>query len=358
MQIASNLCSRRLRRKRSRIEWRHLMSRGLRKALTATLLACGLASAASSLQAQTLEAVNFTLPWLPVGDYAYYAAGVQKGFYRDEGIDLKINRGFGSIDAVTKLSAGAFQVGEVDISAIITGMVKQNTPVRCIAANQTLSPHALLVLEDSGINSLKDLEGKRVATQPGNAMLLYLPLLARSNNFDFSKINVTHVEAAAMAGLLIQGRTDAAAFFATNVDFINRQAAQVGKKVKALRYADYGLRIYGQCMATTEQMIAEKPDMLTRFLRATFKSRLFGRDNPEETIALHVKTFPEVNAADALLSLKAALPYMFNEVTTEDGLGKFNPERLKATFLTVAESQGLDTGYDYAKVVNASVMPK
>lgn len=334
------------------------MTSRLRRAIAGATLAAVTAMLAPAASAQTPDAVTFTLPWLPVGDYSYYTAGVQKGFYREEGIDLKINRGFGSIDAVTKLSAGAFMVGEVDIAAVTAGLVKQNTPVRCIAANQTLSPHALLVLEGVGIDSLKDLEGKTVATQPGNAMLLYLPLIARSNGFDFAKINVTNVEAAAMAGLLLQGRVDAAAFFATNVDFINRQGAQIGKKVKALRYADYGLRIYGQCMAATTQMIAEKPDMLVRFLRATFKSRLFGRDNPEETVALHVKTFAEVNPADALLSLKAALPYMFNEITTEDGLGKFNMDRLKATYLTVAESQGLDMGFDYRKVVDASVMPR
>jgi NitT/TauT family transport system substrate-binding protein len=307
--------------------------------------------------AQTLEPFNFTLPWLPVGDYAYYSAGVQKGFYKDEGIDFKINRGFGSIDVVTKLASGAFTAGEADIAAIISGYVKQQTPVRCIAANQTLSPHALLVLDNVGINSLKDLEGKTVATQPGNAMLLYFPLIAKANGIDAAKVNVTNVEAASMAGLLLQGKVDAAAFFATNVDFINRQASTVGKSVKALRYADYGLRIYGQCLAATETMIKEKPELLKRFVRATFKARLFAVQNPEETVDLHVKQFPEVNPKDALLSLKAALPYMFNENTTADGLGKFNMERLKVTYETVTMSQGLDTTGDATKVIDTSVMP-
>jgi NitT/TauT family transport system substrate-binding protein len=188
-------------------------------------------------------------------------------------------------------------------------------------------------------------------------MLLYFPLIAKANGIDAAKVNVTNVEAASMAGLLLQGKVDAAAFFATNVDFINRQASTVGKSVKALRYADYGLRIYGQCLAATETMIKEKPELLKRFVRATFKARLFAVQNPEETVDLHVKQFPEVNPKDALLSLKAALPYMFNENTTADGLGKFNMDRLKVTYETVTTSQGLDTTGDFTKVIDTSVMP-
>jgi len=320
-------------------------------------LALGLLGFGAAASAQTAEPFNFTLPWLPVGDYAYYSAGVQKGFYKDEGIDFKINRGFGSIDVVTKLAAGTFTAGEADMSAIIAGQVKQGTPVRCIAANQTMNPHALLVLDKNGIDTMKDLEGRTIATQPGNAMLLMFPIIARANKMDAAKVNVTHVEAAAMAGLLIQGKVDAAAFFATNTDFINRQAQVVGKSVKALRYADYGASFYGQCLAATDQMIAEKADLLKRFVRATFKARVFSKENPEETVKLHTKMFPEVKAEDALMSLKAALPYMFNEITERDGLGKFNDQRLEQTYKIIAESQSLDMGYDWKKLVNTSVMP-
>ena len=44
------------------------------------------------------DKVTYQLGWIPTGEYAPYFAGVQKGFYREEGIDLVMSRGFGSGD--------------------------------------------------------------------------------------------------------------------------------------------------------------------------------------------------------------------------------------------------------------------
>jgi NitT/TauT family transport system substrate-binding protein len=326
---------------------------------TAQAIALGIAALSGAALAQPApERMNYTLPWLPVGDYAYYTAGVANGFYREEGIDLTINRGFGSIDVVNKLAAGAFTLGEADISAIIAGRVRQNIPVRCIAANQTMNPHALLVLEGSGINTMKDLEGRSIATQPGNAMLLFFPLIAAANNIDVSRVRVINVEAAAMAGMLLNGRADAAAFFATNTDFLNRQAQQIGRQVKALRYADYGVQIYAQCIAATEEAIAQRGDLLRRVVRATIRARLWARDNPEETARMHVRRFPEVNYDDALMSWRAAIPYIFNANTDRDGQGQFNAALLESTYRTVATAQQLDPGYDWRTLVDTSLLAR
>jgi len=337
-----------------------LLMRSFRQAVRAISLAATLFApwCVPEAAAQTLERVTYTLPWLPVGDYAYYSAGVAQGFYRDEGIDFVINRGFGSIDVVNKLAAGAFTLGEADISAVIAGRARQNTPVRCIAANQTMNPHALIVLEGSGINTMKDLEGRTIATQPGNAMLLFFPLIAQANSIDTSKVRILNVEAAAMAGMLLNGRADAAAFFATNTDFLNRQAQQVGKQVRALRYADYGVQIYGQCIAATEEAIATKGDLLRRVVRATIRARRWAMEHPEETARLHVRQFPEVNANDALLSWRAAIPYIFNANTDRDGDGRFNDALLRTTFETVATAQGLDRNYDYRQLVDTSLLDR
>ncbi|WP_167854935.1 ABC transporter substrate-binding protein [Mangrovimicrobium sediminis] len=287
------------------------------------------------------DVFNFTLPWLPVGDYAYYTAGIALGYYRDVGIDLRVKRGFGSIDATTKLAAGLFDAGEVDIAAVISGRLQQQTPVKCIASNQTVSPGGFLVLKSSGIETLQDLVGKTIATQPGNAMFLYLPMLAAQQGFDATRIQRVNVDNTAMAGLLLRGKVDAAAFLVTNEPFLDRQAQRFGKSVRAIRYADYGLDIYGQCIAAPDEVIANKPDLLRRFLQATLRARRFALENPEETVALHHAAYPEVDPEDALLSLRAALPYMFNPVTEAAGLGQFAPARVQATYDAVVKSQAL-----------------
>ncbi len=298
----------------------------------------------------------FTLPWLPVGDYAYYTAGLALGFYRDEGIDLVVRRGFGSIDATTKLGAGLFDAGEVDMAAVISGRLQQDTPVKCIATNQTITPGGFLVLADSGIDSLGDLVGRTIATQPGNAMFLYLPMLAGQQGFDASRIKTVNVDNTAMAGLLLRGKVDAAAFLVTNQEFLDRQAKRFGKSVKAIRYADYGLDIYAQCIAAPDEVIAQRPDLLRRFLQATLRARRFALENPEKTVELHHAAYPEIDREDALLSLRAALPYMFNPVTDKSGLGRFDMDRVQATYDAVVKAQGLTAGAPLSAIVDSSII--
>lgn len=326
-----------------------VLSRTCRLLLTAFILLPTMAVAEN-------DVLRFTLPWLPVGDYSPYSVGRALGYYEEAGIDLTVKRGFGSIDATTKLAAGLFYVGEVDLAAVISGRLQQDTQVKCIASVQTISPGGFLVLESSGIRTLSDIAGKKVATQPGNAVFLYLPMLAEQYGFDFSSINITHVNATTMAGLLLRKRVDAAGFFVTNQPFLDRQARKTGESVRAIHYADYGLDIYGQCIAAPDDLITQKPDVLRRFLQATLKARLYAQAHPAETVALHRKFYPEINKEDALLSLNAALPFMFNEVTDRIGPGRFDMERVAATYAAVVRSQGLEPTLDTTDFVDASIV--
>jgi len=302
------------------------------------------------------DVLRFTLPWLPVGDYSPYSVGLALGYYDEAGIDLTVKRGFGSIDATNKLAAGQFDVGEVDLAAVISGRLNQSTPVKCIASVQTISPGGFLVLESSGIRTLQDIAGKTIATQPGNAVFLFLPMLAEQQGLDFSSINITHVDANTMAGLLLRKRVDAAGFLVTNQPFLDRQARKMGESVRAIHYSDYGLDIYGQCIAANDQIIAQKPDVLRRFLQATLKARLYAQENPAKTIVLHRQLYPEINQEDALLSLNAALPYMFNEITDRSGPGRFDMERVAATYAAVVQSQGLEPVLEMTEFVDTTIV--
>src|SRR5882724_11659820 len=65
--------------------------------------------------AKALDSVVFQANWLIQGENAYMVAGRDKGFYREEGIDLDIKRGFGSGDTVKKIVGGAATVGTADM---------------------------------------------------------------------------------------------------------------------------------------------------------------------------------------------------------------------------------------------------
>ena len=153
-----------------------------------------------SASPRAADNVHFILDWIPTGEHAAYYAGKAKGFFEDEGIDVRISRGYGSGDTVAKLSGGAGDFGIADIAAVMTARQRQDAPVKTISIVYTHSPHSLFVLESSGIDDFKGLEGKKIGITPGNSHKFYFPKVAERAGTDPNKITWVNMDGAAQAG--------------------------------------------------------------------------------------------------------------------------------------------------------------
>lgn len=326
-----------------------------RLAVALGALAVGSLAATPALSA---DKVAFQANWLIQGENAYMFAGREKGFYTEEGIELSISRGFGSGDTVKKIALGTATVGTADIGAIILARLRENVPVKCITAEYTQSPHSFWVLETSGIRSIKDLAGKRIGTTPGNSHQVYFPLLARANGIDPASVRFVNMEASALLPTLVAERIDAMPGFATVYEIRNKEVAGQGKSMLALPFAGNGLRLYGECQLVAEKTIAEQPDLLKRYVRATQKSLRWAHQNPEEAARIHVRHNPEIPEANILVNHKTFMTgYVFDETAGRLGLGGFDKEQLQRTFNAVVESQQLTTSVDVASIIDTRFLP-
>jgi NitT/TauT family transport system substrate-binding protein len=310
-----------------------------------------------SAPAVAQDKIDFQLSWIPTGQFAAYFAGIANGFYKDEGIDLSILRGPSSGEAVRRVASGAALVGDGDISAIMAGRTREQLNVKCVQSVYTQSPHSLFVLEGSGIGGIKDLEGKSVGTTAGNSHQVYFPLLARMNGVDAAKVKFVTADPTAMGALLLNGQVDAVTQFSINYYFQNQHAERVGKKIKVLPYADYGFKIYSICIHTRDDVIAKRPELVSRFLKATKRSFEWTRDNPEKAAELHQKANPEAEVAGSLGEIRVVLSLVFNQDSERAGYGKFDPDRLQSTWKIVAESQQLDPSLDPNQFVDTRFLP-
>jgi NitT/TauT family transport system substrate-binding protein len=308
--------------------------------------------------AAAADDVHFILDWIPTGEHAAYYAGEAKGFFEEEGINVRISRGYGSGDTVAKLSGGAGDFGIADIAAVMTARQRQGAPVKTISIVYTHSPHSLFVLESSGITDFKGLEGKQIGITPGNSHKLYFPKVAEQAGTDPSKIEWITVDASSMAAMLIAKQLDAAPFYSMHHYYQNKQAEQMGEKIVVLPFVEAGFTIYSGSLFTTEDKIDNDPDQIERFLRAVQKSWRFARDNQQEACELHVQANPEVGVDDCRGSLEATLDFVFNEHSEKTGLGRYDPERLAFTYQAVAEAQGLDPSHDPEDAVDTRFLPE
>jgi NitT/TauT family transport system substrate-binding protein len=326
-----------------------------RRVLPAFLVLLGLVAMPGPAAAE--DKVLFLLDWLPTGEHAAWYAGQGHGIFKKHGIDLSIQRGYGSGDTVAKVAAGAAPFGDADIGATMTARARNGSPVKEIMGVYTHSPHSLFVLKSSGITSFKGLEGKKISITPGNSHKLYFPKVAERAGTDPSKIEWVNTDASAMAGLLISKRVDASPFFAIHHYYQNKAALRAGEEIIVLPFVSVGFAIYSAGIITTDEMIEKNPDLVKRFVAAMLESERWSNEHQDEACKLHVAKNPEVDFDDCQHSLQATMTYVFNEHSDRIGLGKYEDERLKFTWDNVAESQELDKSFDYKKVVDTRFVP-
>ena len=319
--------------------------------------AIGVLMVALASPASAQDKVRFQTDWIPSGEHAMYYGAWSKGIYAKHGIDITITRGYGSGDTVTKLAGGASDFGVADMAAVMTARARTNVPVKTIAVLYNELPHALFVLKSSGITSFKGLEGKKIGITPGNSHRFYFPKVAEKAGTDPNKIVWTNMDGAAMAAQLIAKNIDAAPFYSIHQYYINKAAMKAGEEIVALPFVSVGFKIYAATLITSNKMIAEKPDLVKRFLAASKEAFEWARDNPEEACKLHVARFPEVELDDCVHSVQAVMGFVFNDHSKEFGWGNTSPERLKFSWKTIAELQDLKKDWDYKQAIDTSLLP-
>ena len=307
--------------------------------------------------ARAQDRVLLQLDWIPTGEHAAYFAGAARGFWREQGIEIALTRGYGSGDTVNKVAAGAAQFGVADLGAVLAARARQNIPVRSISAVYTHSPHSLFVLRSSGITSFRGLEGKRISITPGNSHRLYFPEVARRAGTDPERITWVNTDASAMAAMLISKRVDAAPFYSIHWYYQNKAARRAGEEIVVLPFVETGFAIYAASLMATDEMLARNPDLVRRFLRGAQKSFEWTNANQAEACRLHVARNPEVEQDDCEGSVRATMGFVFNDHQRATGLGRFDPERLAFTWKVVAESLQIDPAWNPAQAVDTSFLP-
>ena len=323
--------------------------------LSRALVGSAMLLCSSTLLAE--DKVTFQLDWLPGGDKAPVYVGMAKGFFAAEDIEVTISQGRGSTDAITKLATGRSDIGLADIGALLAARVESDVAVQAVMTVFSDAPHAFFALSDSGIKSVADIKGKRVATSPFTSSNVFLPLVLDINNVPSDSLKLVKADPGALNPMLINGATDATISWITDIPKYEHQAKEAGKELTIIPWYDAGLSIYSASIIASERFLAERPDVAKRFVRAYQKAIEYTWAHPEESGAIINKIVPEVDAAVAAETIKSINSLVYNEISAKDGVGALEASRLQETWKVVAKAKGLEaSALDPEKAVNRSLL--
>ncbi len=263
----------------------------------------GMLVLASASAALAQEKVSLRLNWILIGQHPAYYLGVERGFYRQAGLDLTINEGRGSGVAVQLVANGEDQFALADAGTVVAARAK-GAPVSVVMSLVGVSNLGVIARPDAGITNAQSLIGKKIAVTPGDALTQVFPALLAANKIDRDKVELVFMDAAAKPIAVLDGKTHAL------LGGIDDQAVTLeakGMKPAILRFADWGANSQSVSVLTSLDMIKNKPDTVRRFVAATTRSWQAAMKEPEAAIDAAMKAKPGMDRANLLAQLKASL---------------------------------------------------
>jgi NitT/TauT family transport system substrate-binding protein len=308
--------------------------------------------AATAAQAQ--DKVTFRLNWLLYGFHTPFYLGLERGYYKDEGIDLTIGEGQGSVRAVQTVGAKGDMFGLADGGSVAAGASK-GAPVKAVMAVTNSSPYSLAVRADSGIKTLKDVEGKTIATAPGEAGLQLLPGLFARNGVDMDKVKILRVEGAGKMVAVAEKRAEG---LMAGLDNQSLTLPKQGVPLIDFAYSKNGTNTVGLTIFTHTDLIKDNPDLIRRFVKATVRSFEAAMKEPEASIKAGQKVKPDLETDLSLAQLKVGIGLMKTDATAKLPTGHFAQKDWDDTLELMKKYMALETTIKTSDLFTNEFLPK
>jgi NitT/TauT family transport system substrate-binding protein len=304
-------------------------------------LSAFLSMLAAAAPAQAADDIAFALNWIISGRNAGYFVALDKGFYREAGIEAKITRGRGSGDTLKRVAIGESLFGLVDTATVMTGRANDDLPVKMIGMMFSKAATAILYARESGIKTPKDLEGRAVARSAAGSTINMWPAFLVANKIDRSKVREITVTASSYVPMLLSRQVDAVLDQSSYHGRYQKAANEQKLTIELFRFSDYGYEIYGDAIVATEATIRDKPDLVKRFLAATLRGNLYAFDHADEAVTILSKYAAEAEPDVAKAELLDMRTLALTDEVQQHGYGYIDGAKLAHQIKLVEEPLSL-----------------
>ena len=312
-----------------------------------------------ALTAQAAEKVTYNSDWLFYGRDLGWFTALDKGFFREVGLDVKIVRGFGSGKTVKTVAGGRNDYANSDTGVIIQARAK-GMKLKAIGMFHDKSLHAIYTTADKGIRSLKDLEGRTIGVGKGSAPHQMFPALASANGVDPEKIKWLYMAFTVTIPSVISGKIDSTLAFNTLESLFTNKSRMAGKKPVILLYADYGVDPYSSAFMTTDDRIARKPDEVRRFVHAMYKGIAYAVEHPEEAADLFIKgEYNPTSSRKAILAVwDTVMDHLLTPTAMKRGIGYQSRKKMERTRDLMMKFGGVKVKVPLDEIYTNRFLPK
>lgn len=275
--------------------------------------------------------VKVILDWLWGAEHSAFAVAQEKGFFAEEDLEVEISPGQGSPTTAKLVANDSADFGLVAAATIVSSRA-EGMPIRVAATMLQQLPTTIFAPSDSGIESLEDLYGKKLAVDTSSANYNEWAAVAELNGIDRSKIEEINAGQTDIQSLLA-GKIDASMGFEFNQAL---EYEMLGGSPTLLPFRDLGLNVPGASIITSDQMIEKSPEVVSAFVRALVKGLQYTVDKPDDAVEIFLAAHADVDAEYS----KRKLPLVIQLLGEGDEIG-VNNEKAWSNLIQMYEGQGL-----------------
>jgi NitT/TauT family transport system substrate-binding protein len=260
------------------------------------------------------EKLSVRLDFLPYGSHAPFYLALEKGWFKENGVEPTIEDGTGTTTTVQLVGAGKYDIG---YAGFVSAMVarEKGIPVKAIAGVLRKSDLGVVVDEKGTIQKPKDLEGKKIYFSPTSVETLFIDSFFKTAGVDKSKVDLISIDIAAKVSTYLAGGGDGM-FVPVPIYTIRKNIPRLSR---GILFSEHGLPLPGTGLIANETAIREKPKAIGGFVAALQKAWAAIQDGSmtDEAVQAVLKNRPRAKLDPEYIrqQLQSLLPYLETAAT-------------------------------------------
>lgn len=294
--------------------------------LSLFLAACGSNAPATSSNG-SLTKISIGLGYIPDVQFSPFYVAVNKGYYKEAGLDVTLNHGIVT-DLMGEMVSGKdtfiFAGGDDTLVARDKGM-----PVVDVSTLYQNYPVCLIVPANSSIKTLADLKGHSIGL-PGLYGSTYVGLLAllHAANLTAKDVNLQTIGFTQVSALQ-KGSVDAVVGYTSNEPL---QLQRLGVQVRTFNVSDYQPMVSNGIITTESTLKDQEKSVVQPFVQATLKGLNYVIAHPDEAVQISKSFVQGMDVEKATAELQATIldwkgkgqhPIGYNDLTTWQAMAQF-----------------------------------
>jgi NitT/TauT family transport system substrate-binding protein len=284
---------------------------------------------------------------------------LDKGYYKAEGLEVTIDPAANSLEPITRVASGTYDMGFGDINSLIKFRDQNpNADVRAIFIVYNRPPFSVVARKSRGVEKPADLEGKKLGAPAADGAFAQWKIFVKETGIDAAKVTIDNIGVPVREPMLAAGQVDAitGSSFSSFVNLKDRGVPV--NDIVVMLMADYGVKTYGNAIIVNGKFATEKPEAVKGFLRAFLKGLKETVKEPDKAVDSVLKRNDAAKKDVELERLRMAL--RDNVLTPEvkaNGFGGVDAKRLEESIEQIALTYEFKDKAKAASAFDPSFLP-